>query len=65
MVNNYGVVMNFMQGGGPNMQPLAVARVGMSKEHAKSVLDVLKQTLSQSEQGPTLQKALPEDTQTQ
>jgi transcriptional regulator with XRE-family HTH domain len=63
MVNNYGVVMNFMQGGGPNMQPLAVARVGMSKEHAKSVLEVLKQTLTQSEQGPSLQKALPEDTQ--
>lgn len=50
MVNNYGVVMNFMQGAGPNNQPLAVARVGMSREHAKSVLEVLKKTLEQSEQ---------------
>ncbi len=47
MVNNYGVVMNFMQGAGPNNQPLAVARVGMSHEHAKSVLEVLRQTLEQ------------------
>lgn len=50
MVNNYGVVMNFMQGSGPNNQPLAVARVGMSREHAKSVLEVLQRTLAQSEQ---------------
>ena len=46
MVNNYGVVMNFMQTGGPTNQPLAVARVGMSKEHAKSILEVLQKTLS-------------------
>src|SRR5581483_11650261 len=49
MVNNYGVVMNFMQGAGPNNQPLAVARIGMSKEHAQSVLEVLKKTLEQAE----------------
>lgn len=48
MVNNYGVVMNFMQGAGPNNQPLAVARIGMSREHAESVLSVLQQTLAQS-----------------
>src|SRR5476651_416669 len=28
IVNNYGVVMNFMQNTGPNSQPAAVARVG-------------------------------------
>jgi transcriptional regulator with XRE-family HTH domain len=50
MVNNYGVVVNFMQATGPNNQPLAVARVGMSKEHAKSVIEVLQRTLDQSEQ---------------
>lgn len=50
MVNNYGVVINFMQGGGPNNQPLTVSRLGMSKEHAKSVLEVLQRTLAQSEQ---------------
>lgn len=47
-VNNYGVVMNFLQGGGGDSQPLAVARVGMSKEHARKVLEVLDQTLEQS-----------------
>jgi transcriptional regulator with XRE-family HTH domain len=49
MVNNYGVVMNFMQGAGPHNQPMAVARIGMSKEHARSVLEVLQKTLDQSE----------------
>ncbi len=50
MVNNYGVVMNFMQGAGTgsNGSPLAVARIGMSKEHAKSVIEVLKMTLEQA-----------------
>ncbi len=46
MVNNYGVIMNFMQTTGANNQPMAVARVGMSKEHAQSVLEVLQKTLS-------------------
>jgi hypothetical protein len=49
MVNNYGVVMNFMQGGSPNSSPSSVARVGMSREHAKSVLKILQTTLSQTE----------------
>lgn len=47
-VNNYGVIMNFMQLAGPQNQPLAVARIGMSREHAQSVLDVLQQTLDQA-----------------
>jgi hypothetical protein len=47
--NNYGVVMNFMQGTGINNQPLAVARVGMSKEHAKSIIELLQKTLEASE----------------
>lgn len=49
MVNNYGVIMNFMQGAGTNNQPLAVARVGMSKEHARTVIDVLKRTLDEAD----------------
>ncbi len=48
MVNNYGVVMNFMQGGASNSTN-SVARVGMSREHAKSVLKILEHTLSQTE----------------
>lgn len=49
MVNNYGVVMNFMQSGGPKSSPTPVARVGMSREHAKSVLKILQITLAQTE----------------
>jgi transcriptional regulator with XRE-family HTH domain len=50
MVNNYGVVMNFMQSSGPGSKPNAIARVGMSREHAKSVLQILQVTLAQTEQ---------------
>lgn len=46
--NEYGVIMNFMQGNSANNQPLAIARVGMSREHAQSVLEVLQKTLNQS-----------------
>lgn len=49
MVNNYGVIVNFMQGAGVDNSPLAVSRVGMSKEHARSLIDILKSTLEQSE----------------
>lgn len=56
MVNNYGVVMNFMQSG-PAGTPRTVARMGMSREHAKSVLDVLNATLSQFDN--THRKRLP------
>ncbi|OVE78573.1 hypothetical protein BVY00_02415 [bacterium G20] len=49
MVNNYGVVMNFMQNTGPAGQASTVAKVGMSREHAKSVLQILQATLSQTE----------------
>lgn len=48
-VNDYGVVMNFMQGTGPGNQPMIVSRLGMSKEHAKSVLEVLQKTMEQNE----------------
>lgn len=54
VTNEYGLVMNFMQTAGAGNKPLAIARVGMSREHAKSVLEVLQKTLAQSEQ-----KALP------
>lgn len=49
MVNDFGVIMNFLQGAGPNNQPLAIARIGMSKEHAQSVLEILSKSLKQSE----------------
>ncbi len=49
IVNNYGVVMNFMQGSSPVSGPVTVARVGMSREHAKSVLKILQLTLEQTQ----------------
>ncbi|MFO0920389.1 MAG: helix-turn-helix domain-containing protein [Candidatus Saccharimonadales bacterium] len=58
MVNNYGVVINFMQGAGPNSQPIAVSRIGMSKEHAYSLLNVLQETLEKSSE-PKQIKQLP------
>ena len=58
IVNNYGVVMKFMQGTGPGTQPPAVAKVGISREHAKSVLHILQVTLSQTERTPAVPKKL-------
>lgn len=49
-VNNYGVVMNFMQNSAAGAVPAQVARVGMSREHARSVMEILKVTLDQTEQ---------------
>ncbi|MBP7807279.1 hypothetical protein KA047_02175 [Candidatus Saccharibacteria bacterium] len=51
-VNNYGVVMNFLQNAGTTGQPQTIARMGMSKEHARSIIKVLENTLKQSEQPP-------------
>lgn len=60
LVNNYGVVMNFMQSSGPNATPTPVARVGMSREHAKSVLQILQMTLSQTEKNLPKQTIYPD-----
>ena len=56
--NNYGIVVNFLQGLGPTGQPLPVARVGMSYDHAESVIKVLSDTLKQAKNGKQ-QKHLP------
>ncbi len=58
MANNHGVVMNFMQGGGNSSQPAAVARIGMSKEHAASVVELLTKSLQQLENAK-VQRRLP------
>lgn len=49
MVNKHGVVMNFMQEVGLGGQPLAVARIGMSREHAASVLGLLQKALQEDQ----------------
>ena len=49
MVNNYGVIINFMQSVGPSKPAIGIAKVGMSREHAKSVLGILQATLDQTD----------------
>lgn len=44
-VNNHGVVMNFMQSNGPSGQSMIISRVGMSREHAQSIIQLLQQSL--------------------
>ena len=44
MSNQYGVVMHFLQMA-PNNQASVVSRIGMSKEHAESLLELLKRNL--------------------
>lgn len=48
--NKYGLIINFMQADGIGGQPLAVARVGMSFEHAHKLLKVLEKTLKKPQQ---------------
>ena len=60
MVNNYGVVMNFMQGGANSSS--TVARIGMSREHAKSVLQILQATLTETEKYLGKKSIAPTDT---
>lgn len=57
-INDYGVVLNFLQDSGINKQFFPAARVGMSREHARKVLDVLKQSLDQID-APKQPKLLP------
>lgn len=49
VVNDYGVVLTFLQTNGNNSQPLAISRIGMSKDHAKSIIKMLTTTLEQAE----------------
>ncbi len=44
--NRYGVVINFLQSYPGTTNSMAVAKVGMSHEHAKSMLSVLESTLN-------------------
>ena len=62
VVNNYGVIMNFMQSG-PANSTQSVARVGMSREHAKSILQILQTTIAQTEQN--VPKSMPSDSSPQ
>ena len=64
IVNNYGVVMNFMQSGTGSKPAQSISKVGMSREHAKSVLKILQMTLDQTEgSGQTTQRHSEADSQ--
>lgn len=44
--NNYGLVINFLQGFGQDGPPLSVGRVGMSLDHAARLAKALDETVS-------------------
>jgi transcriptional regulator with XRE-family HTH domain len=50
--NKHGLVLNFMQSG--NAQQTTIARIGMSRDYAQTMLEILKNSLSQSEPQPRM-----------
>src|SRR5690606_5047526 len=48
-VNKQGVVLNFMQNVGPDGKILPVSRIGMSKDHARAMMQLLNDCLNHSE----------------
>ena len=48
-INDYGVVLDFAQRVGPTNQQNIVARIGMSKEHARILIERLSGLLVKSE----------------
>ena len=51
-VNKSGIVLNFMQSG--NNQPTTVSRIGMSREYAQTMVEVLKASLAQKPAKPRM-----------
>ncbi len=50
-VNDFGLVMNFMQmSGTPQNKPMIASRVGMSHQHAQRFFEILKTTLREYEE---------------
>ncbi|HUC95875.1 MAG TPA: helix-turn-helix transcriptional regulator [Candidatus Saccharimonadia bacterium] len=51
--NNYGLTLNFMQTNGlKNNTPHFVSRVGVSREHARDIIKMLKQALEETAKKP-------------
>lgn len=59
-VNDNGVVLQFMQQVN-NGQPVPVSKIGMSRQHAERIIEVLQNTLRQHDTGKQ-QKMLPQPT---
>lgn len=58
-VNKHGVVLQFFQNAGPDKKPMSVSQVGMSRDHAERVIEVLKKTLQEYDRNQS-QKLLPD-----
>lgn len=61
IVNKHGVVLQFLQNSGGSGQAATVSQVGMSREHAEKVVEVLTKTLKEHDQN-NKQKLLPDKT---
>ncbi|HET7673617.1 MAG TPA: helix-turn-helix transcriptional regulator [Candidatus Saccharimonadales bacterium] len=61
IVNKHGVTLQFMQNSPANSQQVTVSQVGMSKEHAKKVVEVLSKTLADHDRSQQT-KLLPDKT---
>lgn len=58
--NHHGVTINFMQSAGPMGKPMIVSRMGMSREHAENLRQLLDKILHEEKPSPKL-LAPPED----
>ncbi|MEO6761498.1 MAG: helix-turn-helix transcriptional regulator [Candidatus Saccharimonadales bacterium] len=58
LANQQGVVLNFSQTNGGPGQMLTIAKIGMSKDQAKTVMGVLHQTLYEMD-NPSIRRQLP------
>jgi transcriptional regulator with XRE-family HTH domain len=47
-VNDNGVTLNFMQNAGPDGKAIPVSRIGMSKEHAETMIKLMADCLNHS-----------------
>lgn len=56
--NDHGIVLNFMQSGGPMGKPLVVSRLGMSTEHAKNIVKLLLAALEDQPSNKPQQRLL-------
>lgn len=45
--SKHGIILNFMQPGAGNIPPMPVSRIGMSREQAEKLADLLKETIRQ------------------
>lgn len=57
--SNHGVTLNFMQSAGPLGKPMIVSRLGMSREHAESLMKLLQELLRTEDASLPETKLLP------